>query len=66
MNRYARLDYSENSEVVRERRSGARKTIIRTLIMVVIAGVVVLTMVVESRLSPELRQELLYATHVYP
>jgi hypothetical protein len=66
MNQYTRLDFRKNSEVVRERRSDARMTIIRTLMMVAIAGVVVLAIVAESRLSPELRQELFNAASAYP
>lgn len=47
-------------------RSDARMTIIRTLMMVAIAGVVVLAIVAEARLTPELRQELFEATDAHP
>ena len=66
MNHTARLDLRRNPKIASERCSDARITIIRWLMIAAIAGIVVSAIVAESRLTPQLRQELFKATYVYP
>jgi hypothetical protein len=61
MTECAELDYQEDADVAEEVRSEHRMTILPTLMMAAIAGMVSLALIAEARLPPEQRLELLQA-----
>jgi uncharacterized membrane protein affecting hemolysin expression len=66
MNHYVRLNFRQKPDVVRVTRSDTRMTIVRTLMMAVLASIVVLAIVAQLRFSPEQRTEPFKSTYAYP